>query len=97
MKYSGSETTFLAYCTFVRVAANPISGTKEQQARLFTVSISSPPPLWTHGLVSTKEGEGLSGQTTLGAITCFLCHFSLIAYHSVKFAVTMANVGKRII
>ncbi|GBN34163.1 hypothetical protein AVEN_159179-1 [Araneus ventricosus] len=31
----------------------------------------------------------------LGAITCFLCHFSLIAYHSVNFAVTMANVGKR--
>ncbi|GBM63009.1 hypothetical protein AVEN_12284-1 [Araneus ventricosus] len=31
----------------------------------------------------------------LGAITCFLCHFSLIDYHSVNFAVTMANVGKR--
>ncbi|GBN71080.1 hypothetical protein AVEN_17479-1 [Araneus ventricosus] len=31
----------------------------------------------------------------LGAITCFLCHFSLTAYHSVNFAVTMADVGKR--
>ncbi|GBN35988.1 hypothetical protein AVEN_139166-1 [Araneus ventricosus] len=27
MKYSGPETTFLAYCTFVRVAANPIMTT----------------------------------------------------------------------
>ncbi|GBO40856.1 hypothetical protein AVEN_153211-1 [Araneus ventricosus] len=31
----------------------------------------------------------------LGAITCFLRHFSLITYHSVNFAVTTANVGKR--
>ncbi|GBN98534.1 hypothetical protein AVEN_13495-1 [Araneus ventricosus] len=44
MKYSGPETRFLAYCTFVRVAANPISGTKELYARLFSVSISPPSP-----------------------------------------------------
>ncbi|GBN09387.1 hypothetical protein AVEN_177276-1 [Araneus ventricosus] len=32
-----------------------------------------------------------------GTITCFLCHFlfNCLSYHSVNFAVIMANVGKR--
>ncbi|GBN66622.1 hypothetical protein AVEN_122321-1 [Araneus ventricosus] len=58
MKYSGPGTTFLVYCTFVRVAANAISGTKEQQARLFTVSASHLPPVDTWPGVKHGRREG---------------------------------------
>ncbi|GBN58882.1 hypothetical protein AVEN_139419-1 [Araneus ventricosus] len=96
MKYSGSETTFLAYCTFVRVAANPISGTKEQQARRFTVSISPPPPRWTPGLVSTRErGDFLVSRPRSNRLFSLPFLFNCLAYHSVNFAVIIANVVKR--
>ncbi|GBN77857.1 hypothetical protein AVEN_86912-1 [Araneus ventricosus] len=92
MKYSGPGTTFLAYCTFVRVAANPISGTKEQQARLFTVSVSPPVDTWSR----VNQGRaGLFWSDDPGAITCVTFLFNFLAYHSVNFAVIMANVGKR--
>ncbi|GBM12705.1 hypothetical protein AVEN_228504-1 [Araneus ventricosus] len=94
MKYSGSETTFLAYYTFVGVAANPISGTKEQQARLFTVSIS---PRWTPALVSTREGEGdfLVRRPRSNHVLSLPFLLNCLAYHSVNFAVIIVNVGKR--
>ncbi|GBN52799.1 hypothetical protein AVEN_76422-1 [Araneus ventricosus] len=96
MKYSGSETTFLTYCTFVRVAANPISGAKEQQARLFTVSISSPPP--GGHLAECQPGKGgdfLVRRPRSNHEFSLPFLFNCLAYHSVNFAVIMANVGKR--
>ncbi|GBM85434.1 hypothetical protein AVEN_133964-1 [Araneus ventricosus] len=96
MKYSGSESTFLAYCTFVRVSANPINGTKEQQARLFTVSISPPPSRWTPGLVSTREGgDFLVRRPRRNHVFSLSFLFNCLAYHSMNFSVIMANVGKR--
>ncbi|GBM32726.1 hypothetical protein AVEN_69631-1 [Araneus ventricosus] len=97
MKFSGSKTTLLAYCTFVGVAVDLISGTKEQQARLFTVSISPPPPRWTPGLVSTREREGdfLVRRPRSYHVFPLPFLFNCLAYHSVKFAVIMANIGKR--
>ncbi|GBL89346.1 hypothetical protein AVEN_225868-1 [Araneus ventricosus] len=66
MKYSGTETTFLAYCTFVRVAANRISGTKNN--RQDSLQFLSPPPgdtwpgvnqgrgnFWSAGKVSAED------------------------------------------
>ncbi|GBM87606.1 hypothetical protein AVEN_119534-1 [Araneus ventricosus] len=96
MKYSGSETTFLVYCTFVRVAANPISGTKEQQARLFTVSISSPPPVdtWPSGNQG-RGGDFLVRRPRSNHVFSLPFLFNFLAYHSMNFAVMMANVGKR--
>ncbi|GBL92458.1 hypothetical protein AVEN_174734-1 [Araneus ventricosus] len=96
MKHSGSETTFLAYCTSDRVAANPVSGTRNnRQSSLQFLSPLLPP-------VDTCPGVNQGRRRTLwsedlGAITCFLCRFSLIAYDSVSFALTMANIGKQII
>ncbi|GBO15216.1 hypothetical protein AVEN_205628-1 [Araneus ventricosus] len=96
MKYSGSETTFLACCTFVRVAANPISGTKEQQARLFTVSISPPPPVDTWSSVNQgRGGHFLVRRPRSNHVFSLPFLFNCLAYHSVNFAVIMANVGKR--
>ncbi|GBO09234.1 hypothetical protein AVEN_180210-1 [Araneus ventricosus] len=96
MKYSGSEITFLTYCTFVRVAANPISGSKEQQARLFTVSISPPPPpVDTWPSVNQGRGDFLIRRPRSNHVFSLPFLFNCLAYHSVNFAVIMANVGKR--
>ncbi|GBO15400.1 hypothetical protein AVEN_272459-1 [Araneus ventricosus] len=94
MKYSGSETTFLVYCTFVRVAANPISGTKEEQARLFTVSISPPPPVVTWPSVNQGKGGFLVRRPRNNHVFSLPFLFNCLAYHSMNFAVIMANVGK---
>ncbi|GBM40094.1 hypothetical protein AVEN_246004-1 [Araneus ventricosus] len=96
MKYCGSETTFLAYCTFVSVSANPISGTKEQQARLFTVSISPPPPVGNWPSVNQgRAGDFLARQPRSNHVFSLPFLFNCLAYHSMNFAVIMANVGKR--
>ncbi|GBN59166.1 hypothetical protein AVEN_43498-1 [Araneus ventricosus] len=96
MKYSqSSETTFLAYCIFARVAANPISGIKEQQARLFTVSISPPPPVDTWPSVDQGRGDILVRRPRNNHVFSLPFLFTCLAYHSMNFAVIMANVGKR--
>ncbi|GBL78056.1 Tigger transposable element-derived protein 4 [Araneus ventricosus] len=61
---------------------------------LFTVFLSpllSPVDTWP----GVNQGGGTFLSDDLGAIMRFLCHFSLIAYHSVNCAVTMDDVGKR--
>ncbi|GBM13692.1 hypothetical protein AVEN_148210-1 [Araneus ventricosus] len=89
-------TTFLAYCAFVRVAANPISGTKEQQARLFTVSVSPPPPVDTWSSVNQgRGGDFLVRRLRSNHVFSLPFLFNCLAYHSMNFAVIMANVGKR--
>ncbi|GBM02491.1 hypothetical protein AVEN_76530-1 [Araneus ventricosus] len=96
MKYFGPETTFLVYCTFVRVAANRVSGTKEQQARLFTVSISPPPPVDTWPSVNQGRGRDfLVRRPRSNHVFALTFLFNCLAYHSMNFAVIMANVGKR--
>ncbi|GBM81376.1 hypothetical protein AVEN_172008-1 [Araneus ventricosus] len=96
MKYSGPETTFLAYCIFVRVTDNPINETKEQQARLFTVSIS-PPPTGGHlaWCQPEKGSDFLVRRPRSNHVFSLSFLFNCLAYHSMKFAVIMANVGKR--
>ncbi|GBM47079.1 hypothetical protein AVEN_166719-1 [Araneus ventricosus] len=89
MKFSGSETTFLTHCTFVRVAANPISETKEQQARLFTVSI------WPDTWPSVNRGYFLVRRPRSNHVFSLPFLFNCLAYHSMNFAVLIANVGKR--
>ncbi|GBN15540.1 hypothetical protein AVEN_106691-1 [Araneus ventricosus] len=94
MKYSGPETTFLAYCTFVRVAAK---WDKETIVKaLYSSDLPSSPHMDTWPGVNQGRGRTFWSDD-LGAITCILCHFNLIAYHSVNFAVTMDKVDKRII
>ncbi|GBL87089.1 hypothetical protein AVEN_218781-1 [Araneus ventricosus] len=95
MKYSSSDTTFLAYCTFARVAANPISGTKEQQARLFTVSLSPPPPADTWPSVNQGRRVFLVRRPRSNHVFSLPFLFNCLAYHYMNFAVIMANVGKR--
>ncbi|GBN27279.1 hypothetical protein AVEN_13490-1 [Araneus ventricosus] len=98
MKYSGSETTFLAYCTFVIVAANLISGTKEQQERLLTVYISPPPPVDTWPSVNQGRGDFLvrrQSRVRSNHVFSLPFLFNCLAYNSLNFAVIMANVGKR--
>ncbi|GBM14575.1 hypothetical protein AVEN_34985-1 [Araneus ventricosus] len=95
MKYSGSETTFLTYCTFVGVAANPISGTKEQQARLLTVSISPPSAVDTWTSVNQGRGDFLVRRPGSNHVSSLPFLFNCSAYQSVNFAMIMTNVGKR--
>ncbi|GBN77347.1 hypothetical protein AVEN_141530-1 [Araneus ventricosus] len=96
MKYSVSETTFLAYCTIARVAANHISGIKEQQAKLFTVSISpAPPPVDKWSSVNQERGNFLVRRPRRNHVFSLPFLFNCLADHSVNFSMIMANVGKR--
>ncbi|GBN94572.1 hypothetical protein AVEN_33545-1 [Araneus ventricosus] len=70
-----------------------MSGTKEQQARLF--QFSSPSSPMTPDLVSTRKGRNFLVRRPRSNLRVFLAMFNCLAHHSMNFAVIMANVASK--